>query len=366
MIHTHITLVGGQPIPVYLGIKNSKPDRVIYICSRQSKDEAMRIAKEFDSTTDFQIFDPVDLAGIRNQVLGLLQELEGQYISINISSGTKPWAYYFSQIFSNRENTGIFYVDQNNFVKNLKDFSQQSTDISMDVRFRLHNNTLKRYKRLQDYDKADFKAIERIKELREFNFNEFNNLANEFSKYPNETSFESKKGSKLIWNSDERHITIRMNNKEGAVMNEVFDSPNARNLFLNTGWFELEVARLLSSWDKVKEIRINCVFPSQKNSPKNEIDIIIDTGSKLLFVECKTQIRKETDIDKFASAVKVYGGMGSKALFVTDEEIKENAAEKCRDNKILTFSLKPCGGSQNCEKQLFQLLDNELYNINTK
>lgn len=366
MDRIHITLVGGQPIPVYLGIKSSKPDRVIYICSRQSKDEAIRIAREFDSTPDFEIFNPVDLAGIRSRVLGLLQELEGHRISINISSGTKPWAYYFSQIFSSRENTEIFYVDQNNFVKNLKDFSQQNTDIGMDVRFRLHNNTLKRYKRLQDYDEADFKAIERIKELREFNFNEFNNLANEFSKYPNETSFESKNGSKLIWNSDERHITIRMNNKKGAVIHEVFDSPNARNLFLNTGWFELEVARLLSRWDKVKEVRINCVFPTQKNSPKNEIDIIIDTGSKLLFVECKTQIRKETDIDKFASAVKVYGGMGSKALFVTDEEIKENATEKCRDNKVLTFSLKPCGGSQNCEKQLFQLLDNELYNINTK
>jgi hypothetical protein len=71
-------------------------------------------------------------------------------------------------------------------------------------------------------------------------------------------------------------------------------------------------------------------------------------------------------VDKFASAVKVYGGMGSKALFVTDATMRDKALEKCRDNQLLTFALAPNGGSSKAAKALFQLLDKELYNINTK
>lgn len=111
---------------------------------------------------------------------------------------------------------------------------------------------------------------------------------------------------------------------------------------------------------------MNCIFPTKTNSPKNEIDIIIDTGTKLLFVECKTQINSETDIDKFAAAVKVYGGSGSKALFVTDAPMRDKAKEKCNDNGVLSFSLEKFGGASLSKSPLFELLEKELFNINPK
>ena len=74
---------------------------------------------------------------------------------------------------------------------------------------------------------------------------------------------------------------------------------------------------MLSSWEYAKEIIMNANFPYKNNNPKNEIDIIVNTGNRLLFVECKTQINDITDIDKFRTAVKNYGGMGCKALFIT-------------------------------------------------
>lgn len=138
-------------------------------------------------------------------------------------------------------------------------------------------------------------------------------------------------------------------------------------MVFNSGWFEYKVAKLLSSWDKAKEVCLNCHFPSKQKSDKNEVDIIVNTGTKLLFVECKTQINRITDIDKFRSVVKTYGGMGSKGLFVTKEKFSDSAREKCAENAILSFSFVDAE-NWNLElgKALTLLLDNELFNINTK
>lgn len=72
---------------------------------------------------------------------------------------------------------------------------------------------------------------------------------------------------------------------------------------------------------------MNVEFPYKNNLPKNEIDIIVNTGDKLLFVECKTRICDNTNIDKFSAAVKNYGGMASKALFVSNMPMDDKPIE---------------------------------------
>ena len=47
MANVHIALVGGQTYPVYLGIAETSPDRVILVHSESSLAEAQRIAAEF-------------------------------------------------------------------------------------------------------------------------------------------------------------------------------------------------------------------------------------------------------------------------------------------------------------------------------
>ena len=41
----HITLVGGQSYPVYLGIVETKPERVVLLCSKETKGSAEHIAE---------------------------------------------------------------------------------------------------------------------------------------------------------------------------------------------------------------------------------------------------------------------------------------------------------------------------------
>jgi hypothetical protein len=235
----------------------------------------------------------------------------------------------------------------------------------MDAQFRLYGNPLKNYKCFSDYTDSDRFVIEKIKGMRDFNPKDFNYLTMQMAKKPNEISQTLPSGSYLTWSPKEKEFEFVLKKKETIKRIEL-KSPHIRNLLLNAGWFEYEVALILSRWEHAKEIRMNCIFPAKNKSTKNEIDIIVNTGAKLLFVECKTQIKNITDIDKFHSAVKNYGGLGSKALFITDAVMDETPKEKCKDSNILTFSLhdKMLGAAPG--KMLFILLNSELFNINIK
>ncbi len=364
MSKTHITLVGGQPIPVYLGIQYAQANQVLFICSFQTRNEAKRVDAEIAVSSEIIELDPVDLEKIVVEVSRLAESLQDNEVSINISGGTKLWAYYFASIFAQHPNSTLFYVDQNNKIWNLTDRSHHTVDLDMGVRFRLHGNPLKDFHRIGKYAADDFAAIQPIRNIRKFSPGEFTQLVLLCSNAPNINKHTTRNGSILEWNKEDKEFTIRLFRRNGASQVEVLHSPQIFHLIHNSGWFELEVAQMLSEWGRVKEMRLNCIFPTKTNSPKNEIDIIIDTGTKLLFVECKTQINSETDIDKFAAAVKVYGGSGSKALFVTDAPMRDKAKEKCNDNGILSFSLEEYGGATLSKRPLFELLEKELFNIN--
>lgn len=103
-----------------------------------------------------------------------------------------------------------------------------------------------------------------------------------------------------------------------------------------------------------------------KKYPKNEIDIIVNTGQKLLFVECKTMLQNSTDIDKFRTAVKNYGGLGSKSIFITENEMTPLQKEKCEESGIPYFSFNYKDGTKKTVDDLFAQLEQELFNINIK
>lgn len=161
-------------------------------------------------------------------------------------------------------------------------------------------------------------------------------------------------------------VRICLCNKRNECREVVMESPNIVDLTFNAGWFEYKVAHLLSQWNKTKEICLNCHFPFKQGVDKNETDIIVNTGTKILFVECKTQITHTTDIDKFRSVVKAYGGTASKALFVTDSPMSDIARKKCEENGVLHFSLSDVVNKESVGLALIDLLEKEMFNINTK
>ena len=367
MANIHITLLGSQTAPVYLGIMAINPDKVILICSEQTQNEAELIFNEIGIECEIKKFDPVDLDKIDAAIVDLKEKLKpGDLISINLAGGTKPWSLLFFAHFSTVENVTLIFIDQNNRVWDLKTRTYKEVEFDMDIHFRLYGNKPKNYIEFGEFTDNDRNVVKQVREMRKFNHIDFNSITEYLNRYSHNTTAIGPGGSELIWVSDEKRFYVNMRNRAGKVLNLALKSEHVHKLVLNTGWFEYEVASLLSLWEKTRQLRLNCVFPTQSGSPKNEIDIIVNTGTKLLFVECKTQIKNETDIDKFASAVRVYGGLGSKALFVTDAPMSDKAQEKCADHGIMTFCLQDYILKPSADKLLCEMLDRELFNINPK
>ncbi len=361
----HITLVGGQPAPVYNGIVATQPDKIVYVYSDESREIAERISDEVKIPSERRKFNPVDLNDIEKKVSQCAEQFEDDEVSVNISSGTKPWAFFFAKFFGTMPNATLFYVDQNNTLWNLSDKSARKVDFDMDAQFRLLGNPLEQYVMFEDYDEKDIETISKLNELFAFNSGQMFRLIGECKMKSHLTEHILNNGSSIKWIPSEKQFEVELvrgNDKRQAVLK----SKHVRDILLKAGWFEYMVAELLRRWDKSGKIRMNCKFPYKNNADKNEIDVLVEAGSKLLFVECKTQIEDNTDIDKFASAVRNYGGMGSKALFVTFAKMTEKAKEKCADNGIMSFSLHDNHLGMTNEQALALLLNSELDNINTK
>lgn len=361
----HITLVGGQPAPVYNGIIATQPDKVVFIYSDNSQEIAARISDEINIPSERRLFDPIELSDIEDKVVQCAENYKDDEISVNISSGTKPWAFYFAKVFGQMPNATIFYVDQNNFLWNFTDKSSHKMKFDMDAQFRLLGNPLNNFTSFENIADDDKQVVETIIKLFDLSAKSGNmfRLVDEARKNQHLTEFMLRNGSSMRWVKESKQFEINLIESKNTIY---LKSKHVRDLLLKTAWFEYKVAELISHWDKTEIIRMNCVFPYKDSAAKNEIDVLVKAGSKLLFVECKTQIEDNTDIDKFASAVRNYGGMSSKALFVTNSKMSEKTKEKCKDNNILTFSLQDDHLGLSNDKALALLLDSELFNINTK
>ena len=382
MAKIHITLVGGQPAPVYHGIVATQPDKVVFIYSESSRDAMEKVRSEIHMAEDKQEpLNTTDPQQIMKRANILAEKYKNDEVTLNISSGLKSWSHLFGRVFDSMPNASVVYMDQNNVLWNYRTMEHKSDfEFDMDVLFRLYGNRLENYKRLTDYTEEDLKALDKIKNIRLFNIPDFNKLTATLNdKQQNILRNQNSGKFDLMANGSQSYVEWEKTTKDsigfvriflawknGKSQEVTFESENAVDLAFNSGWFEFEVATLLSKWTKAKSIYLNCHFPFKPKVDKNEVDIIVNTGTKILFVECKTQITHTTDIDKFRSVVKGYGGTGSKGLFVTDARMTDVARKKCEEHGLLSFSLQDDHLGMSHEKALALLLDSELFNINTK
>ena len=378
----HITLVGGQTAPVYHTIAALRPDYIVYIYSENTQKELSRLKGEISIDSEEIKFHPTDIQKIKSETEKLCNRFVNDEVTVNISGGLKSWAYWFSIIFSNSLNATVVYIDQNNTLWNYRTESKETVpDFEILTLFRLYNNPIEgNYTDYKEYTADDEAAAKKIEEIRAFDVQQFKTLATLLSKENNhklrnhkEGCFENPKepASFIEWRKSndanpKGEVTISICKKNGKTKRWNLSSPHIIDLIFNSGWFEYKVANLLSKWDKAKEIFLNCHFPLKQGVDKNEVDILVNTGAKVLFVECKTQIANPVDIDKFANVVKKYGGTGSKGLFVTDAPMSEIALRKCEDSEILNFSLQNKNAMLSVEKALAMLLDSDINSINTK
>lgn len=349
-IHVQIALVGGQPTPVYQGIVHMQPDQVILVCSQETINVADDIRSQLPSYTDDDVMTYVLSDTDLGEMYKIAETIENVLpndisISLNVTGGMKLWSIIFNQVIcQKRKDCHSFFIGQDGTFFDLSNkTSKGKVAFGMDTQFRILGHHLDEYMLYSDYTSADFEVLDQVLKiaLSHTKGKYFTNVTAIFlEKYKDtfgnvslEKDFEvSYSLNKLAWHASSKKFECTLGN-----LYTVFTSEHVERIVLNTGWFELYVARYIAQIYDSKDIRMNCVFRSMGNIPKNEIDIIVNTGSKLIFVECKTQIFNITDVDKFRSAVRNYGGLGSKPLFVTYYLMKPEGLEKCKEHRISTF-----------------------------
>jgi hypothetical protein len=108
---------------------------------------------------------------------------------------------------------------------------------------------------------------------------------------------------------------------------------------LNGGWFETLVAQKLVKKHPSYEIMLNVVFnfKTDQNKIKNEVDILMSDGNKLLFFECKSGFIKSKDIDSIKIRNDIYGGLIGKSVLIGRYPL--NAASKFLEEKAEEYQI---------------------------
>ena len=259
----HISLVGGQPVPVYIGIKdNGQANTVILVCSPQSKPEAVRIKEQFPKRNILiKECPPVDLNSIEHLAIELFEDYKDFDKTINLTSGTKIWSLTFFRIFIQDGNTHFMYVDQNNSVTDILTKETHTGTINTLKRFELYGTPLTSFRMLEEYDDEDMRVSKEIEKLRSRNKYEFIKLTGNrnIQEMPERATLTTDKGSKLEYSQDARWAKIELYSDKASQAKE-FHCQHLFDILFNFGWFELKTAIEISKNERVNKIWLNCEF----------------------------------------------------------------------------------------------------------
>lgn len=338
-----ISLVGGQLIPVYVGIKEFNPDKVHFIVSDESVD-SLSVLKPLLGSAKWveHRCNPFDFFSIKSICEKIISKLSGDdTIAFNLTGGTKIMVLACQALIHEKGLKG-FYINQDYSFLELPAYNKKSisTHLSIQEFFDLSGHHLFSKKKLEDFTKEDLANAAAIEVFANNGKNYTAITGHMRKKYDNNNNVIPPRGTELIPNNievswDVNSISVNINKK--AVLR--FKSKHIKEMFFNAAWWELLVAKEIANWAGLKEMLVNCVLPfkTDKLTSKNEIDILINTGKRLIFVECKSGNVKQEDINKMEVIKQTYGGIISRSILVSRFLPNATILEKCKELDIDIF-----------------------------
>lgn len=377
MKNIHITNIGGQALPVLQGIAEFHCDTVLLLHSAESQVIAEKIKSIVDGDVQMcLVTNPNDYFGLLAFCENLVQGYPGSKFFVNISGGTKIMSLALFAFFKDHHSDNrIFHIDQNGIVHFLEQDLSQPLQNLLPIRSFIDYSGQK-IKSMTKYEEINPELIACKNFAKAF----FQRSDPEYLKlcklyvdyrrqYKDNQSFELvnlQSSSSVTWSKEENELVFSICRRFKPEPEEYcFTGKDCIGIALEAKWFELEVAEMLSKWERTKELVWSLVVPYQDGQDKNEIDVVINTGNKLLFVECKTQIVDIKDIDKFRNVTKNYGGLGAKSILITYSKPPARFFERCKDNNILLFHFRESNKMAHSVNDLFQLLNHEMLKTNT-
>lgn len=338
-----ITLVGGQLLPIYVGIKEFSPDKIHFIVSKESVESLNNLKPMIKSyvQTEYKCnaFDFYEIKSICEKILHKLNPEDT--IIFNLTGGTKIMVLACQAIIHDCNLKG-FYINQDDSYLILPSYERKNitTELTVKEFFDLSGHNTFNFKTIKDFIEDDFKTSEKIKN---FSNNDYRYKAiisffrkkylNNNIKIPSKGNEVINKNIRVFW--DQSIINIEANGKNMLKLN----SNIVLDLMFKAVWWELIVAKEIANRTKYKELYLGCElnFKTVKDTAKNEIDILINTGKKLIFVECKSGLVKQEDINKMKVLKQTYGGVAAKSILVCRELPNSSIIEKCKELDIELF-----------------------------
>lgn len=338
-----IALVGGQLLPIYVGIKEFCPDKIHFIVSKESIESINNLIPMITGISHNEYrCNAFDFFEIKTVCEKIIQKLNPEdSITFNLTGGTKIMVLACQALIHEKGFKG-FYINQDDTFLVLPTYERKSISYELSAKefFDISGHSTYTFKTINDFSEEDIKAAEKIKNFAN-NDSRYKLIIGSFwKKYFNKKIPLPQKGSELINNNlkinwDQTSINIESNNKNILRLN----SRIVQDLLFKAVWWELMVAKEIAKTNNFKELFLSfeLTFKSDKQVTKNEIDILINTGKKLIFIECKSGFVKQEDINKMKIVKQTYGGVIAKSILVCHELPSQSIIEKCKELDIELF-----------------------------
>jgi len=338
---THqITLLGGQILPVYIGVLERNPNVVHILYTKESVRLKNTLIKNLSNykTYSYQV-EPYNYQSIEETVTKIICENEEATFELNLTGGTKLMALASQEVFKALK-CFSFYIDQSQNLIDITDGTQKKLQKNISTKnfLALSDHSTFSSTSLNTYSNEDIKLANSILEFRKnkSGISELFNLFRVLDVNSESRSFSYKnKNFNIDWNGIYLKVTAPKFNIESKGINSF--------KILSSGlWWEIIVASAISTWKSAREVHLSLAIKSNSNIKldKNEIDILINTGQKILFIECKSGKVTQSDINKMRAIGKFYGGISSKSILVSYYKPQANLIEKCQDFGIEVFYLE--------------------------
>ena len=361
---THqITLLGGQILPVYTGIIERQPNIVHILYTKETVRLKNRLIKNVSGCKIFSYqVEPYDYGSIEDTVTQIICDNEKASFELNLTSGTKLMALASQEVFKTLE-CFSFYIDQKGNLINISNGKSEKLEKNISTKnfLLLSNHNTFSSTSLKAFSNEDLKLANQILELRKSKsgISELFKLFRAQDVKSECTSFTYK--NKIIsidWNGIHLKVCAPKFNIES-------NGTNAFKILSSGLWWELIVASAISSWKSAREVHMSLAIKSNADSKldKNEIDILINTGQKILFIECKSGKVTQSDINKMRAIGKFYGGISSKSILVSYYKPKPELIEKCQDFGIELFFVQELNKKDVHLNTISKKLDNMISKI---
>ncbi len=327
-----ITLIGGQILPVYLGIIEKKPDVIHVLYSKDSKEQFLLLKNVLAGKKiySYQI-DPFNYEEIKAKSEEIIFNNNKEDFELNITGGTKIMAIACQQVF-NDLGFPIFYIDQKHILIDITDKKSNliTTKTNIETFLKISGHTKYQISSLSDYTVDEIKLAEFI--LTQINFDWYKLALSKLSQKGNSFNFKHK------------NITITYDGKifdfNDGTTNNSFTTKKALIISFSGLYWELLIAKAVSKWSHLYEFKMSLKIKSkvEDQQDKNEIDIVLNTGKNLIFIECKAGDVAQDDINKIKAVADLYGGIASRSILVSRKKPSATILEKCHELGIDVFS----------------------------